>query len=180
MFLSKVIILLIPIFYFCSTNSSISQTYPIYNEIPSIAVVDQEALFAKSKWGKNILNQVELLVSSLATENRSIEKGLENEELFLTEKRKLISKKEFNVFALEFDLKVQNIRKQQGEKQKNINFLLNDKRTQFFERITPLLLMLINDLGVEVLLKKDTVALASLGSDITLIAIKWIDETLKD
>ncbi len=86
MFLSKVIILLIPIFYFCSTNSSISQTYPIYNEIPSIAVVDQEALFAKSKWGKNILNQVELLVSSLATENRSIEKDLEIEELFLTEK----------------------------------------------------------------------------------------------
>ncbi len=75
---------------------------------------------------------------------------------------------------------MQNIRKQQGEKQKNINFLLNDKRTQFFERITPILLMLINDLGVEVLLKKDTVALASLGSDITLIAIKWIDETLKD
>ena len=180
MLFSKKIILLILIFYLGSINSSNSQTYPIYNEIPSIAVVDQEVLFSKSKWGKNILSQIELSVSSLATENRTIEKDLEIEELSLTEKRKSVSILEFNVLAFEFDAKVQKIRRQQAEKQKNINVLLNDKRTQFFERSTPLLLTLINDLGVEVLLKTDTVALASLGSDITLIAIKRIDETLKD
>ncbi|MGY9053933.1 MAG: OmpH family outer membrane protein [Rhodobacterales bacterium] len=180
MFFLKNIILIIPFFYFGFTNSSFSQIYPIYNEIPSIAVVDQEALFRKSKWGKDILNQIELLVSSLNTENETIKNNLELEELILTEKRKIVSKSEFNVMTFDFDLKVKKIRTQQADKQNNINSLLNNKRALFFKKSTPILLTLINDLGVEVLLNKDMVALASLKSDITQIAIKQIDEILKD
>ena len=180
MFFLKNIILIIPIFYFGFTNSSFSQIYPIYNEIPSIAVVDQEALFRKSKWGKDILNQIELLVSSLNTENETIKNNLELEELILTEKRKIVSKSEFNVMTFDFDLKVKKIRTQQADKQNNINSLLNNKKALFFKKSTPILLTLINDLGVEVLLNKDMVALASLKSDITQIAIKQIDEILKD
>tara|TARA_B100000780_G_scaffold277589_1_gene248660 strand:- start:1254 stop:1769 length:516 start_codon:yes stop_codon:yes gene_type:complete len=171
---------MITIFYFGFTNSSFSQIYPIYNEIPSIAVVDKEALFRKSKWGKEILNQIELLVSSLATENENIKNNLETEELTLTEKRELVSKLEFNIMAFDFDLKVKKIRTQQADKQNNINSLLNNKRALFFEKSAPILLTLINDLGVEVLLNKDMVALTSLESDITQIAIKRINEILKD
>jgi len=171
---------MITIFYFGFTNSSFSQIYPIYNKIPSIAVVDQEALFRKSKWGKEILNQIELLVSSLATENENIKNNLETEELTLTEKRELVSKLEFNIMAFDFDLKVKKIRTQQADKQNNINSLLNNKRALFFEKSAPILLTLINDLGVEVLLNKDMVALTSLESDITQIAIKRINEILKD
>ena len=46
----------------------------------------------------------------------------------------------------------------------------------FFENITPILLSYIDELGIEVLLNKDTVALASLGSDITKSAINKIKE----
>ena len=42
----------------------------------------------------------------------------------------------------------------------------------FFEKITPILLSYIDELGIEVILNKDTVALASLGSDITTISNK--------
>jgi Skp family chaperone for outer membrane proteins len=82
--------------------------------------------------------------------------------------------------TFDFDLKVKKIRTQQADKQNNINSLLNNKRALFFKKSTPILLTLINDLGVEVLLNKDMVALASLKSDITQIAIKQIDEILKD
>ena len=46
--------------------------------------------------------------------------------------------------------------------------------------ITPILLNYIDELGIEVLLNKDTVALTSLGSDITQSAINRINEKLND
>ena len=157
----------------------IGQTYPIYKNTSSIAVLDQDSLFTKSEWGRNILNEVESRVSILSKENRSIEKELEKEELKLTELRKIKSKVEFDILAFEFDTKVKEIRDLQSNKQMQINNFLNDNRKLFFEKITPFLLLFIDELGVEVLLNKDTVALASLGSDITEAAIVIINRNLK-
>jgi Skp family chaperone for outer membrane proteins len=80
---------------------------------------------------------------------------------------------------LEFDAKVKNIRDLQADKQRKINIFLNENRALFFETITPMLLLFIDELGVEVLLDKDTVALASTGSDITNITIKKVNDQFK-
>ena len=61
-----------------------------------------------------------------------------------------------------------------------INIYLNENKKLFFEKITPILLSYIDELGIEVILNKDTVALASLGSDITKSAINRINNKLKD
>ena len=173
----KYIFLSISFIFFSSF--SFGQSYPLYKKLSSIAVLDQDSLFADSIWGKNILSQIEMRVSILATENRSIEKILEDEELALTEKRKLISNLEFDVLSFEFDAKVKRIRLEQAKKQSDINIFLNQKRKLFFEKITPILTIFIDELGVEVLLNKDTVALASSGSDITKAAILKINEKLR-
>ena len=135
----------------CFTNISYAQTYPVYKNSSAIAVLDQDALFSESEWGKKVLKNVEKKVSKLSDENRSIETALELEESKLTKVRKTISKIEFDVLAIKFD-----------------------------EKVTPILLDYINELGIEVLLNKDTVALASLGSDITISAINKINEQLKN
>ena len=109
----------------------------------------------------------------------SIETALELEESELTKVRKTISKIEFDVLAIKFDEKVKKIRLEQADKQRKINIFLNENRKLFFEKVTPILLDYINELGIEVLLNKDTVALASLGSDITISAINKINEQLK-
>jgi len=119
-------------------------------------------------------------VTELAAENRFIEDELELEEFNLTKVRKITAKIEFDVLAIEFDNKVKKIRKQQSSKQREINNYLNENRKLFFEKITPILLNYIDELGIEVLLNKDTVALASLGSDITQSAINRINEELDD
>jgi Skp family chaperone for outer membrane proteins len=75
---------------------------------------------------------------------------------------------------------VKKIRLEQADKQRKINIYLNENRKLFFEKVTPILLAYINELGIEVLLNKDTVALASLGSDITKSAINKINEKLKN
>ena len=62
----------------------------------------------------------------------------------------------------------------------NIDYKSIDIKKIFFEKITPILLSFIDELGVEVLLNKDTVALASTGSDITKAAIAKINSQLKN
>ena len=141
----------INVLFICFTNLSYAQTYPVYKNFSSIAVLDQDALFSESEWGKKVLQNVENQVSQLSKENRTIETALELEESELTKARKTISKIEFDVLAIKFD-----------------------------EKVTPILLDYINELGIEVLLNKDTVALASLGSDITISAINKINEQLKN
>ena len=171
--------ILIAIVLLCLPNTGFTQSYPIYKNTSAIAVLDQEALFTESDWGKRILKDVEEKVIILSAENRSIEKRLEIEEFELTKTRKIIKKVEFDILALEFDTKVKDIRDLQADKQRKINIFLNENRALFFETITPMLLLFIDELGVEVLLDKDTVALASTGSDITNITIKKVNDQFK-
>ena len=168
------------ILFICLSSFSHGQTYPLYQKLSAIAILDQESLFLETNWGKNILENVEERVTELAAENRLIEGELELEEFNLTKVRKTTAKIEFDVLAIEFDNKVKKIRDQQSSKQREINNYLNENRKLFFEKITPILLNYIDELGIEVLLNKDTVALASLGSDITQSAINRINEKLDD
>lgn len=168
------------VIFICLSSFSYGQTYPIYQKLSAIAVLDQESLFSETDWGKNILKNVEERVNELATENRFIEGELELEEFNLTKTRKIIEKNEFDILAFKFDEKVKKIRDEQALKQREINDYLNENRKLFFEKITPILLSYIDELGIEVLLNKDTVALASLGSDITKSAINRINEKLED
>ena len=168
------------VLFICVANLSYGQTYPIYQKLSAIAVLDQESLFSETEWGRNILKNVEDKVTELAAENRLIESELELEELNLTQVRKSTSKIEFDILAIKFDDKVKKIRAEQSIKQREINIYLNESKKLFFEKITPILLNYIDELGIEVLLNKDTVALASLGSDITNSAINRINDKLKD
>ena len=177
---SKIKYVFISVLFICFTNFSYAQTYPVYKKLSAIAILDQDLLFSESEWGKKVLKNVENQVSKLSNENLVIQTALELEEAKLTKVRKTISKIEFDVLAIKFDQKVKKIRSEQADKQRKINVFLNENRKLFFEKVTPILLNYINELGIEVLLNKDTVALASLGSDITKSAINKINEQLKD
>ncbi|MDB4045309.1 OmpH family outer membrane protein [Amylibacter sp.] len=166
------------VLFICVSNLCYGQTYPIYQKLSAIAILDQESLFSNTEWGGNIIKNVEDKVTKLAAENRAIESELELEEYNLTKVRKITAKIEFNALAIKFDKKVKKIRYEQSLKQQEINSYLNENRKLFFEKITPILLNYIDELGIEVLLNKDTVALASLGSDITQSAINRINEKL--
>ena len=170
----------VSVLFICISNFGYAQSYPIYKQHSAIAVLDQDSLFSQSEWGKRVLKSVEDKVSKLSYENRIRESELELEESNLTKIRKTISKLEFDILAIEFDEKVKKIRIEQADKQRKINVFLNENRKLFFEKVTPILLAYINELGIEVLLNKDTVALASLGSDITKSAINKINEKLKN
>ena len=90
------------VLFICLANISYAQSYPVYKNFSAIAVLDQDALFSESDWGKKVLKKVEDQVSKLSEENRSIETALELEEAKLTKVRKTISKIEFDILAIKF------------------------------------------------------------------------------
>jgi len=128
------------VLFICVSHFSYGQTYPVYQKLSTIAILDQEFIFSNTKWGKNILKNVEEKVTKLASENRRIESELELEELNLTKVRKITAKIEFDILAIEFDKKVKKIRNEQALKQYEINNYLNENRKLFFEKITPILM----------------------------------------
>jgi hypothetical protein len=52
----------INVLFICFTNLSYAQNYPVYKNFSAIAVLDQDALFSESEWGKKILKNVEIKV----------------------------------------------------------------------------------------------------------------------
>ena len=48
------------------TQSSLSQTYPVYNNFSKIVVLNQEDLFENSEWGLVVLNNVKKRVNNLS------------------------------------------------------------------------------------------------------------------
>lgn len=159
-------------------NTSLAQTFPVFEDNAAIGVVDQDALFRASIAGKEILSQFELTGKQLTAENLSIHEALEEEERALTDARKTLDKKEFQELAIAFDLKVKKIRSEQGAKERDLSLQLSRDRAQFYEAITPILLAFLEERGIGVLLNKDTVVLAIQGSDITQAAIQRINEVL--
>jgi len=157
-----------------------AQTFPIFGTDVKIAVLDQEQLFLSSDAGLSIRQDFEEQSRALAAENDRIQKELEEEELKLTEIRKTLPSEEFAILADEFDTKVRTIRNGQSQKERDLNLGLTNQRSQFFQKATPVLLQLINDLGIEVVLNKETVVLAAEGTDITLAAIQRVNELIKE
>ena len=162
-----------------SAGPVVGQTFPIFGTGAKIAIVDQEALFTQSALGKAIINGYAVRGKELALENAMIQKSLEQEELQLTKDRKTMVVAEFTILAQEFDEKVKRIRVEQANKERAINQELSQDRKIFFEKMTPILLGFIDDNGIEVVLNKETVVLATTGQDITQAAIQRIDELLK-
>ena len=161
-------------------QSALAQTFPIFDNNLRIGIVDQEALFTRSTVGKIRISSFEIAGKKLALENISIQEALEKEELSLTAQRKTLAPDEFEKLALLFDLKVKKVRSKHTTKERELNLQLARDRATFYERATPLLLAFLEEREIDVLLNKDTVVLATRGSDITQAAIQRINEVLKE
>jgi Skp family chaperone for outer membrane proteins len=159
-------------------NTSLAQTFPVFEDNAAIGIVDQDALFTASIVGKTILSNFELAGKQLTAENFAIQEGLEEDERALTDARNTLDKEEFQKLATAFDKRVKRIRSEQATKERDLSLQLSRERAKFYETITPILLSFLEERGIGVLLNKDTVVLAIQGSDITQAAIQRINEVL--
>ncbi len=143
-----------------------------------LLTLDEDRLFSDSAYGRAAEAAYQAENAALAAENRRIEAGLEAEERDLTTRRAKMAPAEFAPLAAEFDQRVQEIRRAQDAKSRDIARILDTRRQRFLEAAVPVLARLLDETGAVALLSSQMVILSRSSLDITDTAIARIDEVL--
>lgn len=145
-----------------------------------ILTIDSERLFEQSAYGRQTIEEIEAKGAKLSVENRAIEEELEAEEKELTELRPTIAPTEFRELADAFDEKVQEIRRTQDSKSRELAAELEERRVVFLNAAAPVLEQLMREAGAAVVIERRSVFISSKAVDITNIAIGRIDRALTE
>lgn len=145
-----------------------------------ILTIDSDRLFSESAFGKRVVEEFEARGAELSAENRQIEQALADEEKALTETRETMPAAEFRVLADAFDEKVQETRRTQDSKTRELNVALEGRRVVFLNAAGPILEALMRESGAAVILERRSIFLSSNAIDITGTAIERLDAVLGD
>lgn len=159
-------------------GSSFAQT--LGQVVSPVLTIDREALFAQTRFGQRVANDLEAESNALAEETRKIEAALEEEERSLTAKRETLTPEEFRVLADAFDEKVVALRTDRDTAQNNFVQRYEDAQRSFFQQIGPVLGQMMQERGAVVIMDKRSVLLSVNAIDVTEDAIERIDATLGD
>lgn len=145
-----------------------------------ILTVDQDRLFQGSLYGKHVAADLEVLSNDLATENRKIETELTEEERALTELRPTLIPKEFTARADAFDARVQEIRRRQDTKGRDLARRRDTAKTEFIKNILPILSAMMRESGAVAILNTQAIFLSFETIDVTDAAIERLDKRIGD
>jgi Skp family chaperone for outer membrane proteins len=143
-----------------------------------VVTLDQDRLYTGSRYGQQILADLDRQLKELQAENRRIESGLEAEERDLTERRATLSPEEFRALADAFDAKVKDIRTARDAKARDIGLQRDAAQQTFLEAAVPILAQIMTERGASVIINRDAVILSFDRIDITDEAIARIDAQL--
>jgi len=146
----------------------------------AILTIQPDRLFSESAFGRRIGQEIEAEGAVLTAENRRIEADLRTEEQQLTKRRLTMEPAAFRTLADAFDEKVQETRRQQEQKLRDINLMGETARREFFSVSLPVLQQLMRETGAGAILEHSTVFLSADAADITDLAISRIDAVLGD
>ena len=159
---------------------SIAQDVPPFDVESPILTIDSDQLFENSTFGQRTFEEFEARSALLSAENRRIEEELVAEEKELTELRPTMDPDLFRERADAFDMKVQNIRRAQDTKTRDLNRDLEERRVLFLNSAVPILEQLMREAGAAVVLERRAVFIGSNAVDITRVAIERLNATLGD
>lgn len=146
----------------------------------AIVVLDRDALFANSLFGRKIARDIEAASVALSAENRQIEIDLEAEERDLTAVRDTMEANEFRELAEDFDRRVTEIRQTQDAKARAIAQRSDRAQQVFYDRANSILVALARETGALVVLDRRLVIASADQVDITREAQVRIDALLGD
>ncbi len=142
---------------------------------PPVLTIDQDRLFAETRPGATISDELEAQARALADENARIEAELVERERKLTEDRPNIEPATFRELADAFDAEVQRIRAEQDQKAREINRAREAARQRFFNEIAGVISDIVRERGALIVLDRRDVFLSADRIDITDEAIERVN-----
>ena len=170
-----------------AAGAAVAQDAPPAAQAPSVAVpqspvvvLDRDALYARSAFGRRVAADIDAASTDLATENRRLESELEAEERALTARRETMEPDAFRELASEFDTRVTAIRQAQDAKARAIAQQTDRAQALFLEQANPILVEMAREAGALVILDKRFAIASADEVDITARAQERIDAALGD
>lgn len=138
-------------------------------------IINQESLLTGSATGQGILSDEERQRDTLRNEARALDASFEAEERRLTEQRPTMPAEEFRKLSDAFDGRVVEARRQQEERANALAQEFDQRRRQFYARVAPILVMLMDRYQAKAIFDETSVLLADQSLNITEAVIAEID-----
>jgi len=155
-----------------------SVTVPVLAQEPSalpFLIINQESLLTGSVSGREMLADEERQRDALRTEARALDASFEAEERRLTEQRPTMAPEEFRKLSDAFDGRVVEARRQQDERAGALAQEFDQRRRQFYARVAPILVMVMDRYQAKAIFDETSVLLADQSLNIKEAVIAEID-----
>ena len=151
-----------------------AETYPN----TSIAIVDLNLILSESKAAKGATKDFEKIQKDTESEIVESDKSMLEERNKLIEQQSVIAPEAFEVKAQDYEKKLQNYQSEKQNKLRKLENVLQTARNEILENVKPILEELSQELGVTVILEKNSVLLSATNMDITDEVIKKLNKQL--
>jgi len=169
----NIIYVLVACMIFTTTNLN-ADTYPN----TSIAIVDLNLILSESKAAKGATKDFEEIQKKTESEIVESDKVMLDERNKLIEQQSVIAPEAFEIKAKDYEKKLQNYQSEKQNKLRKLEGILQNARNEILEKVKPILEDLSKELGVTVILEKNSVLLSATNMDITDEVIKKLNKEL--
>jgi Skp family chaperone for outer membrane proteins len=143
-----------------------------------VITLDQEELYARSKWGQRVHDELEKSGQEIADENDRLANQFSAEEQALTSLRQTLPADEFRKRAEEFDKRVVEVRRQREAAADALKARAVSEQQAFFHAVLPQLDALMRERGAVVVLDQRAIFVAAQSIDVTEALIERIDREI--
>jgi Skp family chaperone for outer membrane proteins len=170
----KIYTITLLILIFVSFNVLANENYPN----TSIAIVDLNLILSDSKAAKNATKQFEVIQKDTEDEIIASDKKMLEERNKLIEQQSIVAPESFELKAKDYENKLQNYQIEKQNKLRKLEGVLQSARNEILEKVKPILEELSKEIGVTVILEKNSVLLSATNMDITDDVIKRLNKEL--
>ena len=153
---------------------------PLYAEYPdtNVGVIDLNYILSESDAAVDAAKQIEDIAKQIEEEIKITDQDLIDEQNELIESQQIMAPAAFDEKRKEYENKVQNYNITRQEKLMSIDRILSESRNEVLNALKPILEEISNDMGITVLLEKNSVLLNAENMDITQEALKALNKKL--
>ena len=159
---------------FLCSNISIADQYPN----TSIGIIDINKVLTESKAAVDAAKQIEKIQKKSEEESKNEDELLINEREKLIEQQTVMAPEAFEVKVADFEKKVQSYQIERQEKLRSLDQMVQKARAQILEEVKPIIKDYSDELGITVILEKNSVIMSADDMDMTDQVIKILNKNL--
>jgi Skp family chaperone for outer membrane proteins len=162
------------IFFLLSSAGSFADQYPN----TSVGIIDINRVLTESKASLDASKQIEKIQKKIEDVSKEEDESIIKEREKLIEQQSIMAPEAFEVKVAEFEKRVQSYQIERQDQIQKLDKIVQDARSKILEEVKPILKEYSNELGITVVLEKNSIILSADDMDMTDQIIKKLNKVL--